>query len=430
MNPREQSIIEEVTDHQDSMITFLQAMVREPSVRGNERGAQEVVYRKLRSLGLPVERWEPRLDMLARHPQFAPVEWDYKGRPNVTATLQGSGGGRSVVLNGHIDVVSPEPLHEWKFDPWGAEIRNGRLYGRGAGDMKCGIAMMVLAVEALQAAGVRLKGDVFLESVIEEECGGNGTLACRLNGYSAAASAAVVTEPYSLYYGKADLGVLWFRVIVQGGSAHVAQGHKHGNVIESCFGLMQALRELEAQMNAESRHPLYQEHPHPVNLNIGLIQGGHWPSSVPSDCTFECRLSYQPGVENHQVRRRIEECIRTAAAQHPVLQGNPPRVEYYGLQSTPCVYEENGEFIQALGRAHQAATGNPLQGFASTGTSDARYFPLVSGIPATCYGPVAGNIHAADEFVELDSIVTAAQTLALFLLDWCEGENQTTDKHR
>jgi acetylornithine deacetylase len=418
----QQTVLNKIEDRADATVEFLQAIVRQPSVRGNERGAQELVYRKLRSLGLPAERWEPRLDVLARHPAFAPVEWDYHDRPNVSAVLKGSGGGRSVVLNGHIDVVPPEPLHGWSFDPWGAEIRDGRLYGRGAGDMKGGIAMIVLAVEALQAAGVKLKGDVFLESVIEEECGGNGTLACRLRGYSQAASAAVVTEPHGLHYGKADLGILWFRMIVHGVSAHVADAHKHGNVIEACCRLMQALRGLEAEMNAEPRHPLYQEHPHPVNLNIGMVRGGHWPSSVPSDCTFECRLSYQPGVQNSAVRERIEACLRTAAASDPLLQAASLRVEYYGLQSEPCVYPTEGEFIQTLGRAHQEVTGSPLLGLAGTGTTDARYFTLYSDIPATCYGPVAGNIHAADEYVELDSIVTAAKTLALFLLDWCGVE--------
>ena len=264
---------------------------------------------------------------------------------------------------------------------------------------------------------------MFVETVIEEECGGNGTLACRLNGYSQNASAAVVTEPFALHYNLADMGIMWFRVRARSGSAHVAEAHKHGNVIESCFGLMRALRELEAQMNTEVDHPLYIDHEHPINLNIGIIQGGHWPSSVPSECVFECRLSYLPGVSNADVRKRVEACIYEAAQQDPLLRETPPQIEYYGLQSDGCVIEADSPFIQALGHAHKEVTGNELAGFPDTGTTDVRYFTLYGNdIPATCYGPMGENIHAANECVDLDSIITGAKTLALFLLDWCGYE--------
>jgi acetylornithine deacetylase len=422
IQPIEERVLSTIEERQDDMLGFLQALVQQPSTLGNELGAQQIVYRKLKSLGLSAEMWEPRLDQLTSHPAFAPVEWDYEGRPNVTAVHPSLGdGGRSLVLNGHIDVVSPDPLWGWTYDPWGAEIVGDRMYGRGAADMKGGIAMMILALEGIIAAGVGLNGDVFVETVLEEECCGNGALACRLKGYSSGADAAIIPEPSALGANLGDLGVMWFRVQLQGQSGHVATAHEGNNVIEMCYPLMQALRELEEEMNRQVSHPLYTEHPHPINLNIGTIQGGHWPSSVPVECSFVCRLSYEPGVAYKDVRGRVENCIKGAAQQHPVLKQSPPKIEYYGFRAEGSTIDKESELVQALGRAHKRLTGEEMQSSSGTGLTDMRYFNLYAKTPATCYGPRGDNIHNADEYVELSSILTGTKTLALFMLDWCGG---------
>jgi acetylornithine deacetylase len=309
MNLLEKKVLAEIDNLQDETISFLQALVQTPSMLGNERPAQEIVYRKLKSLGLPVEMWEPRLSDLCTQPNFAPVEWDYNNRPNVTCVWQGRGGGKSLAFNGHIDVVNPEPLWGWSYDPWGAQIIDNRMYGRGAADMKGGIAMMILAIQALIKSEVALKGDVFLETVIEEECGGNGSLACRLRGHAAKADAAIVTEDTNLMIGIGELGVMWFRVRMKAHSGHVAFAHKSVNVIEASFILMQALRDLETEMNRQFSYPGFEMFEHPLNLNIGEINGGHWPSSIPVECSFVCRLSYEPGVTNQDMRKRVEACL-------------------------------------------------------------------------------------------------------------------------
>jgi acetylornithine deacetylase len=425
MDRIQERVLAEIERREGSMVAFLQALVRQPSTLGNELGAQQIVYRKLKSLGLAAELWKPRLDLLRTHPAFAPVEWSYEGRPNVTAALKGQGGrGESLVLNGHIDVVSPEPSWGWSRDPWGAEIVGRRLYGRGAFDMKGGIATSILALEGILAAGVVLHGDVFVETVLEEECCGNGTLACRLKGYSSTASAAIVTEGTDLAVHLADMGVMWFRVRVRGSSGHVGRAHEANNAIEKCFPLIQALRELEAEMNRQVSHPAYIGREHPVNLNVGTIEGGHWPSSVPADCAFVCRLSYEPGVEYGDIRRRVETCVLEAAQQDPWLAREPPRLEYFGFQAEGSTVDRDSPLLERLGRAHRQVTGEELQYVASTALTDIRYFNLYSGIPATDYGPTGANAHNVDEYVELDSIVTAARTLALFVLDWCGYEDQ------
>jgi acetylornithine deacetylase len=420
MNKVQQRVWAEIEQREASMISFLQAMVRQPSTLGNEMGAQQVVYRKLQSLGLAAEMWEPRLDVLRTHPAFAPVEWSYEGRPNVTAVYKGQGGkGRSLVLNGHIDVVSPEPLWGWSHDPWGAEVVGRRLYGRGAEDMKGGIAMMVLALEAIMAAGLSLHGDVFVESVLEEECCGNGTLACRLSGYSAGADAAIITEPSELGANVTDVGVMWFRVRVRGTSGHVGDAHKAINAIEKCFPLIRALRGLEEEMNRQVSHPAYVEHGHPINLNVGIIKGGDWPSTVPAECSFTCRLSFEPGVKYGDIRQRVEACLMEAAQKDPWLRQERPRIEYYGFQAEGSAVDKNGEFLQVLGRCHQKVTHEEMAFHVSTALTDMRYFNLYTGIPAASYGPVGANGHAGDEYVDIDSIITGAKTLSLFMLDWC-----------
>lgn len=419
MNTVETKVLTTIDFLRDEMVSFLQALVKQPSTFGMERSAQEMVYRKLNSLGLRAEIWQPRLGDLCAHPAFAPVEWDYNGRPNVTATLPGSGGGRSLALNGHIDVVPPGPLWDWNYDPWGAEIVGDRMYGRGAADMKGGIAMIILALEALLKCGVALKGNVYFESVIEEECGGNGALACRLRGQAADADAAIVAEDTNLHLMIGEMGVMWFRVRVRSGSGHVAMAHKSGNVIESCYSLIQALKQLEEEMNRQVCHPYFAGYEHPVNLNIGEIKGGHWPSSVPAECSFTCRLSYEPGISNREMRKRVEACLFEASRAIPLLQQNPPQVDYYGFQSEGDWIDPNQEFIRTLKKAHLAVFGEELKGGAFTGTTDVRSFNLYSRVPAVAYGPKGENIHAANEYVELDSIVSGAKTLALFMMDWC-----------
>ena len=419
MNPNEELVLDSIDNLQNEMVSFLQELVQHASLLGEERQSQQVVYRKLKSLGMDPEIWEPRISDLMTHPAFAPVEWDYNGRPNVTAVLKGKGGGRSLALNGHIDVVSPEPSWGWSHDPWGAEIVGNRMYGRGAADMKSGIAMIVLVLEALNKSAIKLKGNVYFKLVIEEECGGNGALACRLRGHAVGADAAIVAENTNLRLGISELGVIWFRVRVRGGSAHVASAHKSVNVIESCYPLMEALHRLERSMNDQISHPLYLKHEHPINLNVGEIKGGHWPSSVPAECSFVCRLSYEPGVKNQEMHKQVEECIYEACQANPFLQINPPQVEYYGFQSEGDVCEQDKEFIKILGDAYMEISGEELEPLASTGTTDMRMFNLYSHTPAVVFGPKGENGHAADEYVELDSIVKGAKTLAIFMLNWC-----------
>ena len=204
-------------------LALLRELVRAPSTLGNELAAQEIVAEELRSIGLEPLLWDVDPDA----PGASPPLIGYSGRPNVTARLAGSGGGRSLTFNGHIDVVPATPEHRWSYDPWGAEIEGGRMFGRGAADMKAGIVAMLGAVRALRDVGLR--GDVRVETVIEEECTGNGAAACRAR--CPRTDAALIPEPFNHAAMEAQVGVLWARLTVHGKAAHAERADQAVNAI-------------------------------------------------------------------------------------------------------------------------------------------------------------------------------------------------------
>ncbi|HSR10269.1 MAG TPA: ArgE/DapE family deacylase [Thermodesulfobacteriota bacterium] len=421
LNSLEKAVLKEAEKRFDDCISFLQRLVREPSVLGNEAGAQEVFFSRLQDLGLRPEKWDLDIPSLKGHPNFGSLDLPYKNRPNVTGVLPaGNRGGRSLILNGHIDVVSPEPVSNWSHDPWGAQIEGEWMYGRGAGDMKAGLAAGVLAVEAIRAAGAGLKGDVFLQSVIEEECTGNGTLACGQRGMRA--DAAIVTEPHGLQACLATMTVIWFRVRTKGRASHAHAADLAVNAIEKMYPVIACLRKLEAELNAEIKTPMYRPFAQPVNLNIGIIKGGDWPSTVPSACELQCRLSGEPGTSVIDLHARIEKAVAEGARVDPFLRENPPHVEFFGFRAEASVSDPATPPLRLLGECREVILGKPLAFHASTATTDQRFFLNNWGIPATSFGPSAEKIHAEEERVFIPSILDTAKVLALFALRWCGTE--------
>ncbi|MBI5878200.1 MAG: ArgE/DapE family deacylase [Chloroflexi bacterium] len=417
-NSLERKVVSIVDARFDDTIDFLRALVQQPSVLGRERGVQDVVYRRLQSIGLPAEMWDLDLDALKQHPSFGPLDLSYKDRPNVTAVWPAAAsGGHSLILNGHIDVVSPEPLANWTHDPYGAQIEGEWMYGRGANDMKSGIAAMLLAVEAARASGAGLRGAVTIESVIEEECTGNGSLACALRGLTA--DAALVTEPTRMTADHATIGVIWFRVRTRGRASHVLAAESAINAIEKMTPVIAGLRKLEAELNAEANHPLYRNHPHPINLNIGVIQGGDWPSTVPSACTMECRLALLPGVTVAETHAQVRAAVASAAQSDPWLKENPPVVEFFGFRADPSVSDPGAAAWQVLEQCHTDVNNTPLVWRANTATTDQRFFINNLKIPSTSYGTWGENGHAGEERVNIPSIREAARVIALYLMRWC-----------
>ena len=418
MNQVETQVLQKIDANWDQEVEFLRGLVRRPSTLGEEAQVQQFIARELESVGLETDVWHVDHAEIARQPGYSPVEWSYEGRPNVAATWRSYSGGRSLLFNGHIDVVPITPEDHWTYNPWGGEVVDGRMYGRGAADMKSGVAAMIYAVRALKEAGVELAGDLSLETVIEEECTGNGALAARTRGYTA--DAAIIPEPLGQTALEAQVGVMWARITVRGKGAHAERASSSVNAVSKACLVIEAVRELEERVNSvEPPLEQFQGVDHPLNYNVGICQGGDWASSVPEVCNLEVRISCYPEENLQEVQAQFKDYIIEATRDDDWLSENPPEVNFYAFQAEGCTVSRDEPIFTVLGENHRSITGSEMEFYTFTGTTDIRFFNLYYGIPATCYGPVGGNLHAPDEWVDLNSVKEVTQVLALSAMDWC-----------
>lgn len=428
MTVQNDEILEHIAGTRDQMVDFLAEIVSKKSVTGHERPAQEVVKRKLKSLGLESDVWEPDPDDLRGHPGYFETssfqKYGYEGRPNVAAIANGSGNGRSLAFSGHIDVVSVEPVSAWTRDPWGAEVEDSRMYGRGTADMKGGVAAFIHAFESLQELGVELAGDLILQTTIEEEDGGVGGLLSALErGYQP--DAAIITEPWMIpNVGIASAGVMYFRITVPGKSAHAARGYKGVNAIGKAYKIYEALDALDQERKARiSYEPVLNRDPdaegNVTNLNVGIINAGDWPSTVPGQAVMECRIGWPPGETRDEVRDQIETAIQNVIRADDWLSSNPPRLEWFGWSADPHELNQDAEIVQLARTKAEAVTNRTGKFIGGDAGLDERFYNLYYDIPCPTLGPRGDNLHGADEYVELDSIVETAQALALIAIDWC-----------
>ncbi|WP_104045771.1 ArgE/DapE family deacylase [Arthrobacter sp. ZGTC412] len=399
----------------DRQLEFTAELIRHPSLRAAEASAQDLMFAELESRGLAMDRWTLDGDALATHVGYGPTTVAFGDLTNVVGTYTPpEEKGRSLILNGHIDVVPTGPEETWERSPWDAAMKDGWMYGRGAGDMKAGLAANLFAFDAIRAAGLTPASTIHFQSVVEEECTGNGSLAALQRGYTA--DAVIIPEPEENMLVRANVGVIWFRVRVSGKPTHVREMASGFNAIDAAYTVMGALRELEAKWNADKdSHRYFEDVDHPINVNIGMISGGDWPSSVPSWCEFDVRAALYPGVPAAEAWDEIQECLRTTGVGPSVSVA----AERTGFFSEGYVLEEGSEAEAVLASAHQDVFGMALQSFTTPGYLDGRVFNLYAGIPALVYGPVSEAIHGFDERVSIESVRQVTKTIALFIADWC-----------
>jgi acetylornithine deacetylase len=412
----DRELSEAVTAEAPFVEELLCRLVEAPTTFGHEEVGQEIVREALREAGLDPVDVPLDADLLRATPGASPFTWDVSGKANVVADWPPAGeGGRSLVLNGHVDVVGPAAESLWRTAPFVARRDGDWLYGRGSGDMKAGLAAVVGVVKALRGLGLAPLAPVQLQSVVEEECTGNGALQCVLT--QPRPDAALIAEPFPGAISVAQVGVLWFHLDLAGVPAHVGNARDGSNAIEAAFPLVAALRGLEAELNADPPAP-FDTVDHPINFNVGVIAGGDWPSTVAARCTLSCRLALYPGEEVEALQRRIEETVADAAAAHPYLAGSPPVLRYDGLAVEGCAIDRDDPLVTVLSGAYERLAGAAPLLVPTTATTDARAF-LRHGVPAVCHGPWAENIHGVDERVHLPSVTETGRVLALFLRDWC-----------
>ena len=420
LNPlTEDQIVTAVKAQRDEAVALLCALVAQPSLLGAEQGAQALMRREFERNGMRVHEFAIDEAKLRDHPGYSPSIIPYDGRHNVVGihTPAGPVRGKSLILNGHIDVVPVGAERLWSHPPFQPRIDGDRLYGRGAADMKAGIVAYTLAFRALQRLGYEPAAPVYLQSVVEEECTGNGALACLLEGYTA--DAALIPEPGDGVM-TGQMGVMWLTIDVYGLPVHAAYAHTGVAAIAFANHLVDALRELETAWNQPAaRHPLYCHHEHPINFNLGRIQGGEWTSSVPTHCRVDLRLGFYPGTAPADVRAQVEAHLKAAHAGHPHAGSLTYEISYQGFQAEGLVVDMGQPVIGQLLQCHRDIAGTDAAQFASTATTDVRFFHLYGQIPSTCYGPVGADIHGIDEWVSISSLQQVTSVLALFIARWC-----------
>jgi acetylornithine deacetylase len=416
-----EKVEEEIGKQEEALINTLQQLVRIPSLTGQETEAQEFMESRYHSLGLDVETFCADIEEIKQHPTYVEIPGTYEARPNVVGTLKGSDPSPSLILNGHVDVVSPEPLDQWTFDPWGGEVKDGRLYGRGTVDMKAGVVANLFALKAILDSGVRPKGSVMLQSVIEEEAGGSGgTLACFMRGYRA--SGMLIPEPSGLSVVICHPGVKYFRVRVVGKTAHAALSQTGVNAIGKMNKIYDALVALDAKRAAEHHYPLMErQSDRSCNLNIGTYSAGDWASTVAGMATMECRIGFIPGEKGDEVMEEVEHTILEVAKKDAWLKDHLPSVEWYGWDAEPWVQDHTDPFIQSFLDSSASILGRRPEITGSTGGLDTRFSPHFN-TPSFTFGPVGASHHGPDEFVEIASVKTLTRVIAGFVLDWCGHE--------
>lgn len=429
----EQRIATAVAGLEDAATERLAALVRQDSRLGREAEAQRLMAGWYAESGLAVDHVAVDLEAIRDLPGFSPpLRDDHAGRDNVIGrhvpasdAAAGAAPGRSLILNGHIDVVPPGPPELWTSPPFDPVVRGGRMYGRGAGDMKAGLIAALTALDALRELGLEPAAPVCLQSVVEEECTGNGALACLAAGYTA--DAAIIPEPFSQQLMTAQVGVMWARLTVSGRPTHVLDTSAGINAVDAAYRLCGHLRDMVESWNAAGRrHPAWADHPHPLNFNLGCIEGGDWTSTVPSRAVVDVRVGFFPDIDLADVRAEIVDTVARAVADDPALAGITADVSWRGFQAAGFAADPGAPMMTLLADIHRRVTGTAIEHLASTATTDARFFHLYGDMPVTCYGPEADAIHGIDESVSIASMMQVATVLALFIADWCGTQTRGT----
>lgn len=421
------AVEDDIRSRSDELVDFLGELVEQQTVTGNEKPGQEVVAEKFRSMDLDPDVWEPDPDNLKGHEAYFEtttfLEQGYEDRPNVAAKLEGVGDGPTLTLSGHIDVVSVDE-EEWEREPWTLTQEGDKLFGRGAADMKGGIAAYVAAIETLQKLGVQLEGDVILQSTIEEEDGGvGGVLSALERGYQP--DAAIVPEPWEVpNIGIAGAGVMYFEISLKGKSAHAAWGHEGVSAFRKTIPIFQALDQLDKERKERIDYePAYRTNPslkdNETNINLGVVEAGDWPSTVASQATIKGRVGWPPGESRAEVREQIESTIEEVAENDEWLSEHPPTIEWIGWQAAPHEVPEDAEIVQISKRNAEAVTGEEGEFVGGNAGLDERFFKLYYDIDVATVGPEGNYLHGADEYTTLSSLIDTSATIARSIVDYC-----------
>jgi acetylornithine deacetylase len=414
-------LLEKIDQSRDKAVAFLRDMVVIPSVTGDEAQIQTFLSKYMTKIGLDVDMWETDWEELKKHPGYRPVDRGYEGRPNIVATWKGAGGGRSLLLNGHTDVIPVGGGEGWSDNPWSATIKNGRMYGRGTADMKSGVASHIMAVECLKGAGLKPKGDVYINVVIDEEVSGHGTLDTVIRGYKA--DAGISGETSDLAVQPACIGRIWFEIEIHGKPAGIQKRYEGISGIELGNKIVKAVADLEAKRVATITHPLYPSALDTLPCIIGSFSAGNYPSAFPANCLLKGSIGTVPGEDHEGVKQSLVDQIARAAAEDPWMKLHPPKVRFVGYDAQASEIPRDHAIVETVCKNYKEITGRDPQISGRQGAADTRFLNLYANTPTVIFGPGSTAVmHADDEYVSIDDYMTSIKVMALSICDWCGVE--------
>ncbi len=422
----EKKVLRSIDDRQDDIAEFLRTLIRFRTVTPLDDARAEtddfILHQKtvsalLERLGFEVEVFEADASSLKPFPgAYINPTRDLSRMPIVTGRRRGAGGGRSLLLNGHYDVVPTGETSAWTHDPFSGTVVDGTMYGRGTCDMKGGIAAMLKALEIIQAAGIRLGGDVLVQVVPDEEATCMGTLTCCQRGVRA--DAAIIPEPTDLDVLLAVSGNLSGTIRVSGRAGHADMPQPHWreggavNAIVKAAKVIGALEDLRQEWKEDPRRR--HKYVPPDRITPTMITGGHWGVAYPEEVRIQFSANFIPGTED--LRGEIEESIARVARTDSWMAEHPPRLDADLMYAAEV--DENEPIAQlARDAARDSGIESKFIGWGSL--SDAIHLINYSKIPTISVGPASRTIHQTDERVDLREIVATAKVTALCLLRWC-----------
>ncbi len=414
ISSQEQSALDRID--MDALVATLSDLVAFESDHGREVAIQHHMSGMLDGMGMRTDVWDIDLDALRANPAYR-VEIEREQAVGVLGRW-GAGQGRTLILNGHVDVVPPGEIERWSVAPFQATIRDGRVYGRGTVDMKGGLCCAIHAVRAIMDAGLELAGEVMIQPVVGEEDGGAGTLAAVVRGHRA--DAAIVLEPTELAVAPAQGGALSFRITVPGLAAHGALRSEGVDPLDYFDRIHRALRALEQARNERLRHPLFADYEIPYAICVGKIRAGIWASTVAETLVLEGRYGVGIDEDPEQARAELEQAVARLAATDPWLRRNPPQVEWWGACFMPAAIPVDDPIVAQLTAAWQAASGKTAVVRGMPYGADMHLLVNQGQTPTVLFGP--GDVrlaHAPDEYVPMDDLLAVTRTLVITILRFC-----------
>lgn len=415
--PTAQAIRNAVDARREEFVQMLLDVVGVSSVTGNEGPAQRLMRSMMEAQGLEVDEFLSSREEIANHVVHVGEQSTFKDRPSLVGTRKGSGDGKSLMFNGHIDTVPVEDRTKWNRNPEG-EVADDLVYGLGSTDMKSGTLCGVYVARILDDLNIRLKGDLLVNSVTGEEDGGLGTMSTILHGYRP--DGVVIPEPTHLTIAIASGGSLVYRITVTGKAAHGANRNAGVSAIEKFIPIFQDLLAWESERQATVHHPLYDHLENKFPISTGMIRAGEWASTVPDRLVSEGRLGFLPRESMEDMMEQTRQRIAAVAEQDDWLREHPPLVEFVSGQFIAEEIAPDHPLVQAVASAHQEVTGEDAEITGLTGGADTRLWVRFADTPALMYGPgTMGLAHQSNESVDIDDLVTCITVLTHMTIDWC-----------